>query len=417
MTGNSNLRYSADEAPPPLLSFMLSAQTVLLIVAGVVLTPAIVMRGAGMPEADIPQVIFFALVVSGVITILQALPYRRIGAGYILLMGTSGAFIAAGIAALQYGGLPLLMTLIVVSSSVQFLVAAHLSLFRRIVTPVVGGTTLMLLAVTVMPVAFKHFQQRPSADAVLVALVTLLPVVLLTFYGRSSVKLWAPIIGIITGSTCHWLLGGHFELPDTSVWVGAPDLHWPGLDLSFNGHFWLLLPTFVIVTIVGALETYGDTIAIQKISNRQSRATDYRVVQGAMNADGLGNLCAGLTGTLPCTTYSTSISVVDMTGVASRRVGWICGLLLVLFAFVPVFYGLILALPDAVVGTYLLVLIVMLFVHGLRMVVTDKLDLQQGLIVSLSFWLGAGFQQRAMFPGQIPPWLTRIADNGMSVGT
>ena len=74
----------------------------------------------------------------------------------------------------------------------------------------------------------------------------------------------------------------------------------------------------------------GDGMAIQELSNRQRIATDYKLVQGAVNADGLGNMVSGLMGTLPNTTYSTSISVVDLTGVAARRVGLYGGACLVL---------------------------------------------------------------------------------------
>ncbi len=98
-----DLRYSVDESPPPLLPSMLAAQTVLLIVAGIVITPAIVLRGANMPVSMEAGVIFFALPISGAVTILRARPMWRFGAGYILLMGTSGAFIAVGITALKLG--------------------------------------------------------------------------------------------------------------------------------------------------------------------------------------------------------------------------------------------------------------------------------------------------------------------------
>ncbi|MDZ4731922.1 MAG: hypothetical protein SH820_18490 [Xanthomonadales bacterium] len=159
-TSNSqgiDLRYSVEESHPILLSTLLAAQTVLLIVAGIVLTPAIVLRGANVPASMEGGVIFFALFISGLITILRARKVWRFGAGFILLMGTSGAFIAVGISALEAGGMSLLMTLIVASSLIQFLLANRLGLLRKIITPLVGGTTIMLLAVTVMPIAFGQF--------------------------------------------------------------------------------------------------------------------------------------------------------------------------------------------------------------------------------------------------------------------
>lgn len=91
------------------------------------------------------------------------------------------------------------------------------------------------------------------------------------------------------------------------------------MDLAFDGGFWGLLPAFLIVTIIGAVETYGDGIAIQRVSHHQQRPVDFKAVQGAVNADCLGNLLCGIAGTVPNTTYSTSISVAELTRVASRR--------------------------------------------------------------------------------------------------
>ncbi len=240
----------------------------------------------------------------------------------------------------------------------------------------------------------------------------------LSFFGSKGWRLWAPVVGILVGTLVSWLFG---QLDTTSIreaaWVGLPDLSWTGFDLSFNQNFWVLLPAFLIVTVVGAIETYGDCIAVQRISNRTEKPTDYRVVQGALYADGLGNLLSGCAGTMPNTTYSTSISVVDMTGVASRRVGLLCGLFMVLLAFFPKLAASILALPEPVVGSYLLVLILLLFMHGIRMVAADGLSYEKGFIVGMGFWLGAGFQQQAIFNASIPDWLSPILSNGMTSGT
>ena len=415
------LRYSVDENPPPLLSAMLAAQTVLLIVAGIVLTPAIVLRGANMPASIEGGVIFFALLISGTITMLQARKFWRFGAGYILLMGTSGAFIAVGITALKLGGLSLLMTLIVASSLIQFLLAGNLGLLRRVITPLVGGTTIMLLAVTVMPIAFNEFHVSDGSrafEAPLVAVTTLGSILLLSFFGTKTLRLWAPLIGIVLGSLVSLMIGDlDTARIEQAAWIGMPALNWPGFDLSFGQSFWMLLPAFIIVTVVGAIETFGDAIAVQRISNRTEKPVDYRTVQGALYADGLGNLLSGCAGTLPNTTYSTSISVVDMTGVASRRVGLLCGVFMVLLAFLPKLSAVILSIPPAVVGSYILVLILLLFMHGIRMVAEDGLSYEKGFIVGMGFWLGVGFQQKAIFHEIMPDWLSPILGNGMTAGT
>ena len=150
-TANPRLRYAVDETPSEALTLGLSLQVVTLILTPIILTPIIVLKAANHPEG-LEWAVFSALLICGLATILQARPLGPIGAGYPLYMGTSGAFIGVSMAAVAAGGLPLLGTLVIVSSLVQFLFSARLSLFRRLITPTVGGTVIMLLAVNVFPI-------------------------------------------------------------------------------------------------------------------------------------------------------------------------------------------------------------------------------------------------------------------------
>ena len=173
------------------------------IVAAIVLTPAIVVRAAGMADSYLSWSIFTALAISGVTTVLQARRVGYFGAGYTLFMGTSGTFIAVCVTALADGGPALLATLVVISSSFQFLFAARLSLLRRIFTPTVIGTVLMLIPATVMPVLYHVLQQVPAgaapAAAPASAAATLIVVAVVTLRGAGVWRLWAPVIGITVG--------------------------------------------------------------------------------------------------------------------------------------------------------------------------------------------------------------------------
>ena len=159
---NPRVRYEPDENPPVSLSVGLGAQLAMLTVAGVVLTPVIVIRAAGGSADFLSWAVFAAVIVSGVTTVLQAVRLGRIGAGYVLLMGTSGAFISVCITAIAEGGPGMLATLVVISSLFQFALASRLSLFRRIFTPTVAGTVIMLIPVAVMPIIFKMLGDVPK---------------------------------------------------------------------------------------------------------------------------------------------------------------------------------------------------------------------------------------------------------------
>lgn len=418
----SPLRYAADETPPAGLSVLLAFQIVMLNIGGIALTPLIVLQAAGaMAWAD--WAVFAALVTCGLFTVLQARPVGTFGAGYLLFMGTSGAFIAVGISAVREGGLPLLGTLVVVSSLIQFLFATRLGLLRRIVTPTVGGTVITLIAVTVVPIAFDMLALTPAnftghaAAAPVTAVTTFLVVAGISLFARGALRLWGPLVGVVVGCAVAGPLGLIDLAPVRgAAWLGLPSVGWPGLDLRFDTAFWLLLPGFLICTLIGAIETFGDGIAIQHVSRRGRRPIDYREVQGAVNADGAGNLFSGLFATLPNTTYSTSISIVELTGVAARRVGVFAGVMTLLLAFSPKVSALLQAIPAPVVGAFLTMLLVLLFAHGLQLVLSGGLTYENGIVFGLAFWLGSGFQSQALFPDLLPAWAHEIFDNGMTSG-
>ena len=419
--GKDSIRYQPDENPPPLLSFGIGFQAAMLVVAGIVLTPAIVIRAADQSEVYLSWAIFAALIISGSTTVLQAVRVGRFGAGHILIMGTSGAFIAVCITALVEGGPALLATLIFISSLFQFALATRLSLLRRIITPVVSGTVVALIAVTIMPIAFQMVSVVPQgaspAAAPVSATATLVAIAVLALRASGVWRLWAPVIGIAVGC----LVASFFGLYDVARvveadWIGIPTSGWPGFDLSFGSEFWVLLPAFVFVTLVGAIETIGDSVAIQRVSWRTPRAIDFRTVQGAVNADGLGNLLSGLASTVPNTTYSSSIPLTELTGVAARNVGVSLGLIFIALAFLPKVAALILAIPSPVVAAYVMVLMGMLFVQGMKIVMQDGLDYRKGVVVGISFWLGAGFQNQDIFADQLGEQWGALLGNGMTTG-
>ncbi len=420
-SSHTNVRYEADEKPPSSLSFGLGFQLAALCISGIVFTPLIVIRAAGGTETYLSWAVFAAVMISGLATILQAARVGRLGAGYVLLMGTSGAFIAVCITALMEGGPAMLATLVIISSLFQFALAARLALFRRILTPAVTGTVIMLIAATVMPIVFDMLNDvpegAPQLSAPVTALVTILVITGIALKAKGALRLWAPVIGVVAGT----LVGAFYGLYDmTRVgeagWFGLPDGAWPGIDFSFGPAFWGLLPAFVFVTLIGAIETVGDAVAIQRVSWRRPRAVDFRAVQGAVAADGLGNLLSGLAGTVPNTTYSTSVAVTELTGVGARRVGMAAGAFFVVLAFLPKGLAAFLAIPSPVVAAYIAILLAMLFVVGMRIVIQDGVDYRKGLVVGIAFWAGVGFQNGVIFPEYFAEFAGGIFQNGMTAG-
>ena len=416
-----DVRYEPNERPPGALAFGMGAQQAVLCIAGVVLTPVIVIRAAGEGDPYLTWAVFAALLVSGMTTIMQAVRVGRIGAGYPLLMGTSGAFIAVCVTSLVEGGPGLLATLVAISALFQFLLSERLSLLRRIITPTVAGTVIMLIAVTVMPIIFGMLADVPEgtspAAAPASAVTTFIVIAALALRATGAWRLWMPLLGLVAGCVVASFFGLYdIERVIDAPWIGFPDGGWPGFDLEFGTAFWGLLPAFVFVTLIGATETIGDSIAIQRVAWRKPRAVDFRAVQGAVAADGAGNLLSGLAGTVPNTTYSTSIAITELTGVAARSVGVWIGVLFAAAAFLPKVAALLLAIPSPVVAAYATVLLSLLFVLGMRIVVQGGVDYRKATIAGVAFWVGVGFQNQVIFADRLGEWWGALLGNGMTAG-
>ncbi len=417
----SHVRYEPDDIPPAGLTIGLALQFVMLAIAGIVITPAIVVRAANLSESYVDWAAFAALLIGGITTVIQAVRIGRVGSGYILMMGTSGAFIAVCVTALVQGGPELLATLIIASSLFQFLLAARLSMLRRIITPTVAGTVIMLISVAIMPIGFDLLADVP-ADAPRMAspysaLATVVVTMIIILRGSGALRIWAPVIGIFAGCAVGSAYGLYdFDRVVSADWIGLPAASWPGFGFEFGPAFWSLLPAFIFVSMVGAIETVGDSVAIQQASWRHPRATDYRAVQGAVNADGLGNLLSGILSTVPNTTYSTSVAVTEVTGVAARRIGIFIGIFFVTLSLFPKIAAFFLAIPNPVSAAYVFILMAILFALGVKIVVQDGVDYRKATIVGISFWVGAGFQNGLIFPGYLGDWWGGLLGNGMAAG-
>ncbi len=418
---NENIRYEPEEKPPHLLSAGLGFQATLTLLPPIVVIVAIILRSANQSESYLTWAVVSAMIISGAITVLQSMRLGRFGSGNMLFMGTSSTFLIVCILALESGGPSLMATLIVLSSVFYFLLAWRLSLLRRVITPLVSGVVIMLLAAMAVPIIFDMIGNVPenttSMAAPIVAGVTLVVILPISLRAPLAWQLWAPLIGVAAGCVASTFFGLYdFGSVAEASWVGIPTLAWPGFDTNITADTWALLATFALVAIVSSMETIGDGVAVQEVSRRRARATDFRVIQGALNADGLGNLLSGLAGTVPNTTYSSSIPLIALTGVAARRVGIYAGVILVIAAFLPKIAAALLAIPAPVVGAYITVLIGLVFVEGLRAVFKEGIDQQKAVILGVSFWVGVGFEYRLILPDLLTGAWETLLGNGMVVG-
>ncbi len=416
------IRFEPDDACPLGVLVGVGLQGAMMVVASIVLVLAVTARAGGQDDSYLSWAVFISLIIAGVLTALQASRVGRFGAGHVLIMGPTLHFVAISVQALEAGGPALLASLTVASSLFYLLLALWLPLLRRIITPVVSGTVLILIAVSILPIGLDSIREVPAgsseAAGPIAAGVTLAALTLLGLRSPRRWQPWTPLIALGAGCVVAALLGIYDAGPlADAAWFGLPGGGLPGLEMPPGLDFWALLPAFMVVTLVGGVKNVGDSVAVQQVSWRRPKVTDFRQVQGSLNTNGLGILTTGLVGVPPTTAYaSPSVSLVTLTSVASRRVGYVIGATFALSALFPKFAAVLVSIPNPVMGAYVLTATGAVFVGGIRTLIQGGLDAQKALVAATSFAVGAALANSTIFVDLLGETWGSLLDNGLVMG-
>lgn len=418
---HTETRRSPDANISSRLAAGLALQIATVLLPSIAMIPTIVFRAAGQTESVVVWAVFASVVICGMVSILHAMRFGRSNAGYIVAAGTAGVAIAASVSAITSGGLKMLASLVVAMALAQIVFSYKLLLFRRILTPTVTGTIMLLTPVTVMPILFDQLKNVPEGvsdlAAPLCASTTFAVIVILMLLGTGLMRLWSPFIGVVSGSIVAALFGIYdVDRVVNASWVGLPEMYWPGLDLNFDSSFWALLPAFIFIALVCTIQQISGSVTIQRVSWRPPRAVDFRSVQSAINADGIGNFLAGFAGISPLGYRPTGSAMVEITGISSRRVGVALGIVLIAISLLPKALAAILAIPGPIVAAFITVMMAAIFIIGMKIVVQDEINFRKGTIVGISFWLGVGFELDSIFPEIVSDFAGGMFQNGMVAG-
>ena len=421
---SERILYAPDDKPGWGLTLVLGLTHVSLIFDGIIFLPIMIGKATQTPPDQVFFITFATIVVSAVGTLVQALRVGRVGCGFVLFMGSYSAYLVCTLSAVRMGGLELMATMTLLSAPVVFLYSYFLRFLRHIVTPQIGGVMVILLTLSLMPIAIELWQGGDlalpgfgSRGNYIVGVVTIVTVAMLTLFGNAVLRLWTPLLGI--GAGC--LAAAYFGIMDfgrvlSAPWIGLPQWAWPGLSLNIGFSHLPLLGAFIIATLVSCMEGTGNIMLVQQFSVRRFRKVDYQRIQDGLYGDGLAKGLAGLLGAPPVAMYCDNLPLLKMTRVTSRRIGMVGAGILFALAFLPKFSGFLLDLPDAVLGELLIVICAMLFSAGVGLVMSGGLSFQMGLVMGLSLCAGLVAETRIFFPDVMPVALLPILQNGVAMG-
>jgi xanthine permease XanP len=423
MNNKSTIIYGPDENPPVLMTFFLALEHLLLYMPGTIMTPLIIANILVLPNETKEILVFSSLLASGISSFIQIKRVGRIGSGYMLFMGPSGAYFSCSIAAGLMGGFGLIASLTILTAPLELIAAHFLRYVRKIITPMMGGIVIILIVIDAIPVLMTMWTGQPgsvnysSPGRLISGIATIVIIIVSYLYGKTSVRIWSPLLGMAGGTIVAYFTGTtDFSLIASYDLIGLPSGKWIFPDFNLNFSHIPIFMSFLFVTLASTIETLGDGIMIQEVSKKDMKKVNYETVQGTLLGDGVGKLIGGLFGNLANTTYSGNVAVIKLTGVASRRVGYTAAAILMILAFFPRIIVTLTMVPSSVIGASTLAMLGMLFASGVKLIASSELDHSKGLIVGVSLTLGIISGFKLFFPPLLPEAIKPFLENGVATG-
>ncbi|WP_462359867.1 nucleobase:cation symporter-2 family protein [Paraprevotella clara] len=408
---------------PPLRETLFAALQHLLAIFVAIITPPLIIAGALKLDVETTSfLVSMALFASGVSTFIQCRRIGGIGTGLLCIQGTSFSFIGPIISAGLTGGLPVIFGACMAASTVEMLISRLLKYTRKIITPLVSGIVVTLIGMSLIKVGItacgggavaKSNGTFGSFEHVGLAALVLL---LIIFFNRSSnryLRMSSIVIGLVIGYAVAWCMG----LVDFSSVQSYGGFNIPvpfKYGLSFD---WSAFIALGLVYLITAIEAYGDITANSLISGEPVEGKTFvKRTSGGILADGFNSMLAGVFNSFPNSVFAQNNGMIQLTGVASRYVGYyIAGFLILLGLFPAV--GLVFSLmPEPVLGGATLLMFGTVASAGIRIIAAQTIDRKATLVMALSFSLGLSVELVPEILSQLPETVRNIFSSGITTG-
>jgi len=414
----SSLLYGLEDRLPFGTALLVSLQQVSAMIVGTITPPLIVAGVLGLSPSDTAYTVSMAFLASALGTLLQTLRPGPIGSGLLSVTGTSFSFLQPLIAAGKIGGLPLMLGMAVSTAPLQLLLAPLLPRLRHVFTPLVSGVVVLLIGLSLIPSAMIGIGApvTPGAPIWSGALVAV-GVLGILVAAQAIGKPWARLGGVIFGVLFGYGLCAAFG------WLNAPPPSeaggwvWPRLNPHGLAFRWELALPFLFIYFVSLLEAMGDMTATSQLSGLPTEGPQHWArLRGGILADGLTSLISGLCGAFPSTTYAQNNGVIQITGVASRRIGPIMAAILALLGVVPAVGRWVTVMPPPVLGALALLLFGLVAVSGLRLIATPGIGHREAVIVAVSLGVGLALPTATDWLAKLPFALRAVLESGIATG-
>ncbi|MBE6224212.1 MAG: purine permease [Bacteroidales bacterium] len=419
---SQGLIYGLEERPPLRDALFAAIQHLLAIFVAIITPPLIVAGALNLDLETTGFLVSMSLFVSGVATFIQCRRLGPVGCGLLCVQGTSFSFIGPIIAAGLAGGLPAVFGATIAGSVVEMLVSRVLKFMRHIITPLVSGIVVTLIGLSLIRVGITACGGGEAAKAAgtfgafehigLSALV----LALIIFFNRSSnqyLRMSSIVIGLAVGYVVSYALG-KVNFSDIqnygSLNIPVPFRYGVTFDIS-------AIISLGLVYLITAIEAYGDITANSLISGQPVEGDKFmKRASGGILADGFNSMLAGIFNSFPNSIFAQNNGMIQLTGVASRYVGYFIAVMLVFLGLFPA-VGLVFSLmPEPVLGGATLLMFGTVAAAGIRIIASQNINRKATLVIAISFSLGLSVELVPEILTQLPESVRSIFSSGITTG-
>lgn len=344
-----DLVYGPNDRPAPMVAFVAALQHLLAIIVPIVTPGLLICQALGVSSHDTTLIVSMSLVISGIATFVQCKRFGPLGAGLLIVQGTSfnfvGPLIAGGSLMVKQGTpvetvMAAIFGVVIAGSFVEMGVSRILPFVKRLITPLVTGIVVLLIGLTLIKVGLISMGGGygamakgtfASAQNLTLSCLVLGTIILLNRVPVVWVRSTALVIALAIGYAAAAFLGrlDFTGMHQAAVFQVPTPLHF-GIGFS-----WSLFVPMLIIYLVTSLEAIGDVTATSKISKEPVEGPVWmQRIKGGVLVNGANSLLAGVFNTFPSSVFAQNNGVIQITGVASRYVGiWIAAMLVVLGLF------------------------------------------------------------------------------------
>lgn len=418
----SVLLYGIEERPPLREAFFAALQHLLAIFIAIVTPPLIIAGALGLDHETTGFLVSMALFASGLSTFIQCRRIGGVGTGLLCIQGTSFSFIGPIISTGMLGGLPLIFGVCIAAAPVEMVISRLLRYTQKVITPLVSGIVVTLIGMSLIKVGIIACGGGTAAREAgtfgnpgylgLAALV----LALIVLFNRSRnryLRMSSIFIGLGTGYLIAW-------------WAGMIDFasvqHYGGINLPVPFKYGLAfdLSSFIaiaLIFVITAIEAYGDITANSLISGEPVKGERFiKRASGGILADGMNSMLAGIFNSFPNSVFAQNNGIIQLTGVASRYVGYyIAGMLMILGLFPAI--GLVFSLiPEPVLGGATLLMFGTVAAAGIQIIASQRIGRKEVLVIALSLSFGLSVELVPEVLDKMSITIRNIFSSGITTG-